>query len=336
MRSRLWLSAWLAVFALVGCSTLPRSDPAVESARSAVDAVRADPVVAQYAPLELRRMQDAWQRAERAWREGDDTEVVHHFAYLADRQAALARETARLRAAQAAISQADTERARIRLEARTREADRAREEAARAQATAAQQAQQAEAARATALIAAERARAEQARAAAAHQQAANANERAQAANSALSDLRSRTDQLAAEVKGLKAKTTNQGTVITLGDVLFDVDRATLNPGGDRAVRELASALEDGSASRITIAGFTDATGASQYNQSLSEDRAEAVRDVLVDAGIPAERVVTRGYGEAYPVATNNTTAGRQLNRRVEVFVDERAAAARESTSAGTH
>ena len=74
--------------------------------------------------------------------------------------------------------------------------------------------------------------------------------------------------------------------------------------------------------RVRIEGFTDSTGSDSYNQQLSESRAFAVRNALEQAGIDSSRIEVRGYGETNPVATNDTSEGRQLNRRVEVLISD--------------
>ena len=121
---------------------------------------------------------------------------------------------------------------------------------------------------------------------------------------------------------LEAKQTERGMVITLQDVLFDVDRAELKPGAFRTIDNLAAFMRDYPGRRVRIEGFTDSTGSDTYNQQLSESRAYAVRNALEQAGIEASRIEVRGYGEGYPVATNDTNEGRQLNRRVEVLLSD--------------
>ena len=133
---------------------------------------------------------------------------------------------------------------------------------------------------------------------------------------------SRADILEQRLAELEAEKTERGLVITLQDVLFDVDRAELKPGAYHTIDNLAAFMRDYPDRRVRIEGFTDSTGSDSYNQQLSESRAYAVRNALEQAGVDSSRIEVRGYGEAYPVATNDTGEGRQLNRRVEVLISD--------------
>jgi outer membrane protein OmpA-like peptidoglycan-associated protein len=133
-------------------------------------------------------------------------------------------------------------------------------------------------------------------------------------------LRERSDQLSQELEQLKAKQTARGLVLTLGDVLFDTGKAVLKPGASRTLERLAAFLQAHPDRKLQVEGFTDNVGADDYNQQLSNRRAESVKTALVGLGIAAERITTKGYGETYPVASNRDAAGRQLNRRVEVII----------------
>jgi outer membrane protein OmpA-like peptidoglycan-associated protein len=88
------------------------------------------------------------------------------------------------------------------------------------------------------------------------------------------------------------------------------------------VQKLADVLKQNPQRNVAIEGFTDSTGSEDYNQELSERRADAVRDTLMNMGIDAARITTRGYGKNFPVASNGNEAGRQLNRRVEVIISD--------------
>jgi outer membrane protein OmpA-like peptidoglycan-associated protein len=146
--------------------------------------------------------------------------------------------------------------------------------------------------------------------------AENAKNTAAAAQSELANARQ-------ELQDLQAKQTARGMVMTLSDVLFDTGQATLKPGADRAVDRLAQFLKDSPGTDVLIEGHTDSVGTDDYNLALSQRRAQAVADALSARGVSADRVQTKGLGKAYPVASNDTQAGRQQNRRVEiVFSDE--------------
>jgi outer membrane protein OmpA-like peptidoglycan-associated protein len=126
-----------------------------------------------------------------------------------------------------------------------------------------------------------------------------------------------------ELQNLQSKQTDRGMVMTLSDVLFDTGRATLKPGATRDLDRLAQALKDNPNTKVKIEGFTDSVGSESYNQQLSERRAQAVADALQMRGVPLDRVQVEGLGKEFPVASNETPAGRQQNRRVEiVFSDD--------------
>jgi outer membrane protein OmpA-like peptidoglycan-associated protein len=127
-------------------------------------------------------------------------------------------------------------------------------------------------------------------------------------------------QLQAEVEALKAKQTERGIVLTLGDVLFDTGQASLSPGAAMKLDRLAAFLNEHPDRRVQIEGFTDSVGGDAYNLDLSERRAGAVKAALTMRGIDPSRIATEGYGKAYPVASNSDSGGRQLNRRVEVVI----------------
>jgi outer membrane protein OmpA-like peptidoglycan-associated protein len=150
-----------------------------------------------------------------------------------------------------------------------------------------------------------------------------------AANVAVEQRDQATEQAArlqAEVDQLKAKPTPRGLVLTLGDVLFDTGKAQLNPGAARKLDQLAQFLTEHPERRVQIDGFTDSVGSESYNQTLSQERADAVKSALITRGIDASRVGTQGYGKGFPVADNADSGGRQLNRRVEVVIGDESGA----------
>ncbi len=104
------------------------------------------------------------------------------------------------------------------------------------------------------------------------------------------------------------------------EVSFDYDSAAIKPSFQKSLTKLANVLTKYDRNIVTVVGHTDSTGSNAYNQSLSERRAEAVADELVDRGVYGGNLAAEGRGEQEPRADNNTEAGRQLNRRVEILI----------------
>lgn len=129
-------------------------------------------------------------------------------------------------------------------------------------------------------------------------------------------------QLQSQVKDAKAENTDRGIVLTLQDMLFEFDKAQLEPGGERTVDRLAQFLNDNPDTNITIEGYTDSQGKASYNKQLSRKRAEAVLNELEKLNVARERISIEAYGEQFPIASNKEAAGRQQNRRVEVVLSK--------------
>ncbi|MFZ0257434.1 MAG: OmpA family protein [Gammaproteobacteria bacterium] len=140
------------------------------------------------------------------------------------------------------------------------------------------------------------------------------------AQAAQQQAEERVQELEQELADLRTKRTSRGIVVTLDSVLFEFNKATLKPGAQREISRLASVLTDHPDRNLIVEGHTDSVGSDNYNQRLSQQRAQSVKDALIRQGVNPNRITATGYGEAYPVASNNTAAGRQQNRRVEVIV----------------
>ena len=120
---------------------------------------------------------------------------------------------------------------------------------------------------------------------------------------------------------IRITNTGDRLIVTMPqDILFAVDSAAVNSGLRRDLLTVAQSLQDYPQSRVQVEGHTDNTGSAEYNQSLSERRANAVADVLMEGGVPFSRIETFGRGESEPVASNLTPEGRAQNRRVEIVI----------------
>jgi outer membrane protein OmpA-like peptidoglycan-associated protein len=282
-----------AVFAgallLAGCATTPTTTPALDQARADFVAANNDPQIASYATLELKQATDALNAANQAAAKRDSLDTIDRLAYVAKQKIATAREVAKTKAAEAQVANAARERDKVTLEARAAAAERAKQDA-------------------------------QAQAASAQVQAAAAQAQAAAAQEQSRQLAERTAKLEALLADLHAVKTERGYVVTIGDVLFATDRATLRPSGLSTLRKLADVMVQNPDRSVLVEGFTDSTGSAAHNQELSERRAAAVANALAGMGVPRERIAMHAYGEAYPVAPNDTAAHRQLNRRVEIVL----------------
>jgi len=288
LNHRFLLLSLVTLATLAACSLTRPDNSVLEEARGGYAAAQSDPQVVKLAADELNQAGGALNKANDAWSKREDDARVNQLAYVAKQRVAIAQETARQKAADATAVSVGAERDKIRLDSRTAEADTAQRNAA------------------AALLSAE---ASQRQSEASHRQA--------------QDAEARSRQLDAQLKELDAKKTARGLVITLADVLFDTDQAQLRSGdGMRGVQKLADILKQYPQHNVLIEGFTDSTGNTSHNQELSDRRANAVRTALLDTGIGADRIASRGYGQTFPVASNATAAGRQLNRRVEIIVSD--------------
>lgn len=154
------------------------------------------------------------------------------------------------------------------------------------------------------------------------QRAQELAEAAKAERSQAADMGADLSRLQGQVSGLKAQQTERGWVLTLhSDLLFDSGTAVLKPASQRAIENLAGFMRKYADRDIAIEGFTDAEGSESVNLRLSEARAAAVKRALVSRGVEPSRIDSRGYGPAFPVASNETPTGRQLNRRVEIVIN---------------
>jgi outer membrane protein OmpA-like peptidoglycan-associated protein len=132
---------------------------------------------------------------------------------------------------------------------------------------------------------------------------------------------SQAEDLQDRLPNARVERVGEGIAVTFDSgILFAVNQATLQPAGQQNLRDLVASLEEYEGTEVLVVGHTDSTGEEAYNQSLSERRADAARNFLTGAGLDAGRVRAMGRGELEPIASNDTEAGRQQNRRVEIAI----------------
>ncbi len=285
-RPILW-AALAGALSLAACSSVPNPNASLDDAHRAYQSAAGSPIVSRYAQGELARASMALNRADSVWRDGGKQDEVDHLAYLAEQRVQIARNMAAQREARRHVDQASAERARLLAELHAQRAE-------------------------TAQAAANQAR----------QNAEFAQTQAQNAQARAAEQARRANQLQQELSALAARRTDEGLVVMLQDVLFDVGRASLLPGAASRLDRLAAVMREHPERRVKVEGFTDNTGSPASNLELSRERAESVKEALIARGVASDRIDVQGYGETLPVASNQTAAGRQQNRRVEVVFSD--------------
>ncbi len=285
-------------------------NPSIMAARDAAQTAEDARVIA------VRRIEDehtAEEKAAAAKREAD--------AKAKAEQEALLRTQADAQKQQAELERQQAEQDRQKAEQERAAADRQRLEAELAAAKAAQQKAEADTARLAAAAQEQQAR----------EEAQRAQQMAQQAEQEKTELRATLLRQLNQV--LETKDTDRGLVATMADVLFDTGKYTLRPAARERLARLAGIVAAHPGLKLEADGYTDSTGSDEFNQRLSERRAQAVIDYLKTQGLPDSNLSSHGEGSSMPVASNDTAAGRQKNRRVEIIVSGEAIGTKLSASA---
>lgn len=265
----------------LGCASIPKENMALKNARESYERAQGDPNIATNASVPLYEAGQTLKKAETAANEAEK----NHLVYMAERRTAIAVAVAEQKIAEKKHKQLAAEKNRILLDQREQQARKARGEAQ------------------TMGLEAEEAR-------------RMAEEKRLEAEASRAQAR----QLEQELADLKAKKTDRGFVLTLGDVLFATGKAELMPGAQRTINQLTAFLHKYPEKKVSIEGHTDSVGSESYNLTLSQRRAESARSAIMARGIAPDRISAKGLGELYPVANNDIPAGRQQNRRVEILI----------------
>lgn len=284
------IAVGVACSLLAACAAAPAKPDGAANVRNRLTQLQADPQLGTAAPLAIK---DATIAVTAAEQPQSDKALAAHLVFIADRKVDIAQARAESQVAVAQRKTLEQQREALRLQARTQEADAANRRATTAEAD-----------------------------------ASNEKRDANAARDATEDAQRNAQELQRQVDELHAKATDRGLVLTLGDVLFTSGTAQLNSGGSVNLGKLAGFLDAHPERTAMIEGHTDSVGGEDYNQGLSQRRADAVKSYLVGQGVNSNRLTASGKGKGSPVGDNSSATGRQQNRRVEVIIDNSAAPAK--------
>ncbi|HEY2460377.1 MAG TPA: OmpA family protein [Candidatus Acidoferrum sp.] len=304
----------------------------------------------KYAPAAVAKAEQQLKGAEDAYRQSRDKKTVEASArevvetaeearVMAVKQkaeedaqsaAAAAKKAAEDREAKARADadaeirrRQEADQARQQAEAAKADAERMKQEAEKAAQEAARQKQEADEARAAAIA---QQQAAQAQAEQAAKDRAAAQAEANTARQAAAQAEQEKSQLRTQLLGqlnsiLQTRDSARGLIVNMSDVLFDTGSYTLKPGAREKLAKISGIVLAHPSLNLQIEGHTDSVGSDDFNQQLSERRADSVRDFLAEEGVPASSIAARGFGKSQPVAGNDTAEGRQRNRRVELVVN---------------
>lgn len=283
---------------LSGCASVPKHPLGSEQVRAKLTSLQGDASLANGAPVAMKEAEAAVVDAERTEK---DLVLAAHRVYIADHKVDTARALAETRFAEQERTALNQQSEKARLDSRTFEADRAKAESERS--------------KSDALIA---------RAEGAEQKLAASTARDDANNAMMAANASQQQaaELQRQLEILQAKPTDRGLVLTLGDTLFATGKSELKSGASANLDRITAFLSEYPKRTAAIEGFTDSMGSDDMNQSLSERRANAVKNYLVNQGVSSARLTASGRGENSPIADNDSAAGRQQNRRVEVVINQ--------------
>ena len=289
--SRSLIAAAVAAVLVAGCASTPMKPAGSQEVRAKLTALQSNAALATKAPVATKDAEVAVTQAEIIQ---PDLALAAHRVYIADRKVDTAIAEAGTKAAEDQRVMLTEQGEKARLDARTHEAELATAAAVTARAENAEQ-----------KVATTQARSD-----------------ADAALLAANVSEQQASELQRQLEILQAKPTDRGLVLTLGDTLFATGNAQIKSGATANLDRLGDFLNEYPNRTASIEGFTDSMGSEDSNQALSERRADSVKRYLVERGVQSQRLTSTGRGESAPVADNETTAGRQQNRRVEVVISQ--------------
>lgn len=273
---------------MFGCAA---KSTALNNAKKSYDAAATDPSVKGNAPVALYDAELALIRAIEADKNNASDEEVTHLSNVAQKRVEIAKLEAQKKQADMRFNEISKDRTTAVLEAQTQEVADAKSKAQ--------------------MLAANNQRLAQS-----NEQLTQQVSQTEARTGELSEANK---ELQRQLSELKMKSTQRGLELTLHDTVFESGKAELTPGAQRDLQKIAKELKTAANHKILIEGHTDSIGSEEYNQNLSQRRAEAVKQALA-ADIDSSKLEAKGLGESYPVASNKSEAGRQQNRRVNIVI----------------
>jgi len=299
MKTLQYLTIVVCVAFFAGCVTVVPNE--LVNARSAYQQVSQGPAQ-QLVPAELHKAREALNQAELSFQDDPSSQKTKDLAYVAQRKAEQAEALGAMAADKASRDKANVDFRKKQTEIVTQGKQDLRDAERRTAAVETEMDKQAAVQEVK----------DQAEA-----------EKAARARQDLRDSEQRTADARAELAKLAAvKEDERGLIVTLsGGVLFRSAQSTLLPSAQTKLNQVAKALLAVRARNLIVEGHADSRGSESYNQGLSQRRADAVRDYLVQQGCPADRIQSRGKGESSPIADNASAEGRANNRRVEIIIE---------------
>lgn len=285
---------------LAGCASNPETDSRLAQLDQRFDRLMNYQQASTNAPVATEKALNALNSTREAYDSDLSDEVIDHRLYLAERRLDILERAISNSVAEATVENAELSRKEIVLKAKTIESERAKRDARVMEAHA--------------VVATEQAIDANAQAAAMHAHAQRETARAQ-------QLQKKIDSLESKVDNLTMQNTERGVVLTLGDILFEVDSDQLKADTDVTLDEVAAFLKSYPEREIRVEGFTDDTGSASYNERLSLKRAASVKEALTERGLEDSRISVHGYGEERPIVRNDSAAHREKNRRVEIILE---------------
>jgi len=300
MKYALTKTASIAAIALAlgACSSTPDPSPRLLAAESSLQSAKANPATMESGRAAIEKAEAALAEARDNFMRSKDDEYIHTIR-MGEGYVALAETRGRQRTADSRIEALNTERAEVVSQARMREVAAAEAATSRAEA-------------ATSVA--------EDRAAQSGGVAAGAVADAARADAARTVAEARAASLAAELKDYEQTKPDLGVTLILRDLQFASGSDVLTVGAQGRLTPLATFLAKQPEARIQIAGHTDSQGTESYNQVLSARRAASVGSHLISTGVDAGRINSVGLGESVPLSSNDTAAGRAINRRVEITI----------------